>query len=273
MAGPSQSEKLRYAVGDTSHSHDDSFKHVLRNILLVVVLGALTWAFCTTLKLGVMASSSYLFAPFEQESTIGDYTLLEQHDIHHIQTAAYKEQTIMSQEQMDGLFILGIVMLAGGLVRGLLIRNKAWQAAEGDGASQTIAYFLHSYRHDDPKFDPVADRYKTPTIWHACKRITMTFLTLGTGGSGGLEGPVIPVGESLGAFVAKRFGIQSADDLRAMQMAGIAAAVCTLLNAPFASAIFAAEVVFSSYIVYRQCSTQFFSSGCLLFEYFVLRAG
>ena len=34
-------------------------------------------------------------------------------------------------------------------------------------------------------------------------------------------------------------------------MAGIAAAVCTLLNTPFAAAIFAAEVVYSQRIVYR----------------------
>ena len=119
----------------------------------------------------------------------------------------------------------------------------------------------------------VADRYKTPTIWHACKRITMTFQHWKRG-SGGLEGPVIPVGESLGAFVAKRFGIQSADDLTRYANGGYCC-----------SSMYAAQRTIR--ICYFRCRSSiqliyclshiallnFFSSGCLLFEYFVLRAG
>lgn len=79
----------------------------------------------------------------------------------------------------------------------------------------------------------------------------MTSLTVGCGGSGGIEAPVVPIGECIGAGWSKIFRITLPDDLRIFQMAGISAAVTTLLDAPLTSALFAAEIVYNARILYR----------------------
>jgi CIC family chloride channel protein len=78
----------------------------------------------------------------------------------------------------------------------------------------------------------------------------MTTLTIGVGGSGGLEAPGVYLGETVSAGWSKFFKRPSADELRLYQLTGIAAAMGTLLAAPFTAAIFAAELVYSGRIVY-----------------------
>ena len=74
---------------------------------------------------------------------------------------------------------------------------------------------------------------------------------LGAGFGGGREGPGGPVGECLGAGWAKLTGTKNPDDLRVYMMAGIVAAVATLLDAPFTAALFAAEIIYLDRILYR----------------------
>ncbi|MBT4804026.1 MAG: chloride channel protein [Legionellales bacterium] len=258
MAGPSQSDKLKYVAKDSSFKTQEGFSRLFINIFIVLILGAVTWFVCTTLKLGVMHTTEYLFSPFEAESeTIGNYKLITNEELSD--RSLEHHNSIVEKNNNEGIMILIAVMFFGALVRGILIRNKSWHSSEGDGATQTISYFLESYSLGDAPGVVAKHRYSKSTLRHALKRYIMTFLTLGCGGSGGLEGPVIPIGECLGAFLAKTFRIYNTDDLRAFQMAGIAAAVCTLLNAPFASAIFAAEVVYSERIVYRTLLYSIFS--------------
>jgi CIC family chloride channel protein len=79
-------------------------------------------------------------------------------------------------------------------------------------------------------------------------------LTIGGGGSGGLEAPSVYLGESLAAGWSKFFRRPSADELHLYQLAGIAAAVGTLLQAPFAAALFAAEIAYAGRVIYRKLS-------------------
>jgi CIC family chloride channel protein len=258
MAGPSQSEKLQYSAADRSFSMQEGFARLFRNIILVMLLGVLSWGICTSLKLAIVHTSEYIFGQFNTAEVghhrqVHDYALI---DTHTAETTEIAEPTADSAHAVTSLLI---IILFGGLVRGILIRNKSWYHSEGDGATQTIQYFLESYALGEAPGVVAEHRYKKSTLVHAAKRYIMTFLTLGCGGSGGLEGPVIPIGECMGAWLAKTFHIRETDDLRAFQMAGIAAAVCTLLNAPFASAIFAAEVVYSERIVYRTLLYSIFS--------------
>ena len=76
-------------------------------------------------------------------------------------------------------------------------------------------------------------------------------MTLAFGGSGGVEGPAIPVGQRLGVFVAKLFAINNLLFLRVLEMCGISAAITTLLHAPMTGSIFALELVFGCKFVYR----------------------
>ncbi|AKQ69087.1 Chloride channel protein [Myxococcus hansupus] len=118
-----------------------------------------------------------------------------------------------------------------------------------DGVNVALANYHITY--EDPADDP-RPRYSLPAIGLALRKAFATLLTLGTGASGGLEGPVVLVGESLGAGVARLTRARSEHTLRTCQLAGITAAVGTLLNAPFAAALFALEVVYGNRIVYRK---------------------
>ena len=140
-------------------------------------------------------------------------------------------------------------LLAGGLVRGVLNRRPAWRDASGDGMDVALDNYHVTYDHagDDPQ-----PRYSRPAFGLAARKGVATLLTLGSGGSGGLESPVVLMGESIGAGWARVMRARSEHELRTYQLAAIAAAVATLLGAPFTAALFALEVAYGDRIIYRK---------------------
>jgi len=70
-------------------------------------------------------------------------------------------------------------------------------------------------------------------------------ITIGTGGSGGREGPIAQIGAGFGSFLATRLRLSSRNR-RIMLAAGIGGGVGAIFRAPLAGAIFAAEVLYSS---------------------------
>lgn len=138
---------------------------------------------------------------------------------------------------------------------------------EGDGLERAIAL----YHASEPSFEHallgkegIDVRWELPTFSLAGRKFLATWATLGSGGSGGLEGSVSLIGESIAAAMFKprapisrakqRFpwlshpvrwwSAQDVDHLQTAQLGGIAAAVATLTGAPFMSAFFAAEVMY-----------------------------
>jgi CIC family chloride channel protein len=67
-------------------------------------------------------------------------------------------------------------------------------------------------------------------------------ISLGSGGSGGREGPVVHLGACLAAAVTRRLRINDSQG-RALLAAGVAAAISASFNAPIAGVLFAHEVV------------------------------
>lgn len=197
----------------------DSWDTVLRTVGRVVLSTVLIWGVCSALRYGVHATSDTLLA-FASGRSLWWAPL-----------------------------VLAGVLLLGGLLRGLLNRRPGWSDVASDGVN--VALFNYHITYEDPADDP-RPRYSLPAIRLALRKAVATLLTLGTGASGGLEGPVVLVGESLGAGVARITRARSEHTLRTCQLAGIAAAVGTLLNAPFAAALFALEVVYGNRIVYRK---------------------
>jgi len=212
-------------------SEQDSLGQIGRNYLIAILIAVTTWMVCSSLRWGIVQGTNALFKPFEHE---------------HLKNVSHAFHT------GGPALVLLLVLLAGGLIRGYLIRRDDWQGMDGDGVEESIEYFHIDFDEEHES----QSRYTKPTFLSAFKRWCLTLLTLATGGSGGLEGPMLPIGEAIGAGWSKIFGVIRSNDLRAMQMSGIAAGITTLLNAPFAGAIFAAEVVFTEKIVYR---TLFFS--------------
>ncbi len=236
--------KLSYAHRDESHLVHDSWLVLCRNILISMLIGAIVWAVVAALSRAVEHSTHYLFAAFHaQEKSI---STIHSRYLHLL---------------TKGPWVFVIVLLLGAVVRGWMIHWPRWRSVEGDGASDTIHYFLEGYKIDDPQ-QIVKERYKRPAFLEALRRFIITLITLGSGGSGGLEGPIIPIGESIASGCSRVFKIFRVDDLRAFQLAGIAAAVCAITNTPFAAAIFATEIVYSERIVYRTLLYSIFAVLC-----------
>ncbi len=127
-------------------------------------------------------------------------------------------------------FLLPILMVAGGLGVGLL----TWRIApevEGHGTDQSIRAF-HRGRG--------AIRYRVPPL-----KFLASVLTIGTGGSGGREGPTAQIGSGLGSLLARPLGL-STQERRVAAMAGLAAGIGAIFKAPFGAALLSSEVLYLS---------------------------
>ena len=70
-------------------------------------------------------------------------------------------------------------------------------------------------------------------------------LTVGFGGSAGYEGPVTLIGAACGSVVNRWFNL-NARESRILMAAGLGAGIAALFRAPFAGALFGAEIFYSS---------------------------
>ena len=73
-------------------------------------------------------------------------------------------------------------------------------------------------------------------------KIISCSLTIGTGNSAGVEGPIAQVGGALGSLVGKIFRV-SGSRTKVYTAAGCAGGVAAMFNAPIAGVFFAAEIV------------------------------
>jgi len=79
-------------------------------------------------------------------------------------------------------------------------------------------------------------------------KILATAATLGTGGSGGREGPIVAIGGAIGSSFSRytRFGL---DQIKSFVAAGAGAGIGASFNAPIAGMMFALEVILSSFAI------------------------
>jgi CIC family chloride channel protein len=122
---------------------------------------------------------------------------------------------------------LPLVAAAGGLAGGLLLWRFAPEAS-GIGTDAVVKAFHHG--------KPV------PLRVAALKMATST-LTVGTGGTSGVEGPIAQVGAGLGSTVARLLRFDARDRTIAM-CAGLSAGIAAAFKAPLAGALIAAEVFY-----------------------------
>jgi CIC family chloride channel protein len=127
-------------------------------------------------------------------------------------------------------WLLLLVPTVGGLVSGLIVFSLAPEA-EGHGTDAAIAaYHLHQGRI----------RPRVPLV-----KIVASAVTLGTGGSGGREGPIAQIGAGFGSFLGGLLRLRPAER-RILMAAGMGAGVAAIFRAPLAGALFAAEVLYRS---------------------------
>lgn len=79
-------------------------------------------------------------------------------------------------------------------------------------------------------------------------KLAATALTIGFGGSGGREGPVVQLGGAIGSSIARRFGLGE-EMIRSLVAAGAGAGIGASFNAPIAGMLFALEVILGTFSV------------------------
>lgn len=208
-------DKLSAARQDESDFVNRFNKLTLKHVIQIVILSAFTWFVTICLMNTVLYLNDIIFNLFKKNHP---------------------------------LFFLLIFTVA--ILRSYLYHKPFFKGAFGDGATDTIKFLHNTYAKDRTKKVIKNELMTLQSITLGLKRVFITILTIGLGGSGGLEGPAIPIGESFGRGFAKYFQLASIERFRIFQMCGIAAAISTLLHAPLTGCIFACEVVFAGHFIY-----------------------
>jgi CIC family chloride channel protein len=127
-------------------------------------------------------------------------------------------------------WLLVVIPTVGGLLAGLIIYTLAPEA-EGHGTDSAIA----AYHQRQGYMRPIV-----PVV-----KIVASALTIGSGGSGGREGPIAQIGAGFGSALAGMLKLRPAER-RILLAAGMGAGIGAIFRAPVAGALFASEVLYSS---------------------------
>ncbi len=127
-------------------------------------------------------------------------------------------------------WLLLVVPTIGGLLSGLLVYTLAPEA-EGHGTDSVIA----AYHEKQGLIRP-----RVPIV-----KIISSTLTIGSGGSGGREGPIAQIGAGFGSSLANMLKMRPSDR-RVLMAAGMGAGIAAIFRAPLAGALFASEVLYWS---------------------------
>ncbi|MGA7923614.1 MAG: chloride channel protein, partial [Thermoplasmata archaeon] len=127
------------------------------------------------------------------------------------------------------LLLLPGILVLGGLAVGLLTWRLAPEVA-GHGTDATIRAFHKGAGKV---------RLRVPIL-----KTIASAITLGTGGSGGREGPVSQIGGGFGSFWADLVGLQDRDR-RVALATGMGAGIGAIFRAPLGGAVYAAEILYT----------------------------
>jgi CIC family chloride channel protein len=127
-------------------------------------------------------------------------------------------------------WLLLLVPAVGGLLSGVIVFTFAPEA-EGHGTDSVI----DAYHNRQGQIRP-----RVPLV-----KIIASSITLGTGGSGGREGPIAQIGAGFGSLLGNLLRLRPAER-RVLMAAGMGAGIGAIFRAPLAGTIFAAEVLYGS---------------------------
>lgn len=127
-------------------------------------------------------------------------------------------------------WLLIVIPTVGGLAAGWLIYTFAPEA-EGHGTDSAIAAYHQHQGYMRPR---------VPIV-----KMIASALTIGSGGSGGREGPIAQIGAGFGSAFADLLRLRPAER-RVLLAAGMGAGIGAIFRAPVAGALFASEVLYAS---------------------------
>lgn len=125
--------------------------------------------------------------------------------------------------------LIPVSTVLGGLIAGIIVYGFAPEA-EGHGTDEAIAAF----HRKEGKI-----RKRIPLV----KAIASAF-TIGSGGSGGREGPTAQIAAGFGSFVGDLFRLTTRDRRIAVAV-GIGAGIGSIFKSPFGGAILSGEILYS----------------------------
>jgi len=137
-----------------------------------------------------------------------------------------------------------LVVVAGGLAAGFLVFTWAPEA-EGHGTDAAIEAV-----HKNPR----GIRLRAVVV-----KIVASALTIGSGGSGGREGPTAQISAGFGSLLARVLDL-SPEDGRIAVSVGIGSGIGAIFSAPLGGAVLAADVVYREDFEYEALVPGFFAS-------------
>ncbi len=127
-------------------------------------------------------------------------------------------------------FLRLFIPALGGLIAGVIISRLSPESAGGG-----TGYVIEAIHHRGGRVPPRSGIYK----------IIVSALTIGSGGSGGREGPIMHIGAAVASFFGGRLKLRKGD-MRTFAIAGAAAGLSAVFRAPLGAAIYAIEVPYKN---------------------------
>ncbi|MDA8210178.1 MAG: chloride channel protein [Actinomycetota bacterium] len=121
-----------------------------------------------------------------------------------------------------------LVVALGGLISGLVVFTWAPEA-EGHGTDAAISAIHHN---------PRGIRLRTVIV-----KIIASAVTIGSGGSGGREGPTAQISAGFGSLMARVLDL-SEEDARVAVSIGVGSGIGAIFSSPLGGAILASEIIY-----------------------------
>lgn len=125
-------------------------------------------------------------------------------------------------------WLLPLVTALGGLVSGLIVFTLAPEA-EGHGTDAAITAIHHQAGRLRGRIPPI--------------KLVASAMTIGSGGSGGREGPAAQISAGFGSLLGQWLKLD-AQDRRILVAAGMGAGIGAIFRAPLGGAVMAAEILY-----------------------------
>ncbi len=125
-------------------------------------------------------------------------------------------------------WLLPLITGGGALLAGLLVFGIAPEA-EGHGTDAAISAVHHN---------PRGLRFRAVVV-----KIVASALTIGSGGSGGREGPTAQISAGFGSLLSRLLDLQPADS-RVAVATGVGSGIGAIFGAPLGGAVLAAEILY-----------------------------
>lgn len=153
------------------------------------------------------------------------------------------------------MFLIPVSTVIGGLIAGFIVYRFAPEA-EGHGTDAAI----RAFHENNGKI-----RRRIPLV-----KLVASAFTIGSGGSGGREGPTAQIAAGFGSFVADSFKMDD-HDRRIAMAAGIGAGIGSIFLAPLGGALLSTEVLYRQDFEVEALIPSIIASvvGYSIFGYFV----